>query len=69
MTCDVTNYVFSFPVAKTKRTILVHTVLELLQGANYESVLAAGPSYLVKEIFRFISKLLRSRDLFCIISL
>ena len=59
MTCDVTNYIFSFLVAKTKQTIVVYTHLELPQGADYESVLAAGPSYLVKEIFRFISKLLR----------
>ena len=56
MTCDVTKYVFSFPVAKTKRTIVVYTFLELHQSVDYESVLAAGPSYLVKEILRFISK-------------
>ena len=50
MTCDVTNYVFSSPVANTKQNIFNYIFLELFLSVDYESVLAARPSIFVKEI-------------------
>ena len=69
VTSDVTNYLFQSPVVENIDNDVVFTVLYLTLDADYGTVLAAGPSFLVKEIFSLIRVKLRSRDLFYIISL